>query len=54
MAEQTSDIIPELAELRAPPKAFNVPAPKELTGLSTQMGSGVPGVPEVRIVLSYF
>ena len=42
----TPDIIPELAELRAPPKAFNVPAPKELTGLSTQMGSGVPGVPE--------
>jgi len=47
MAEpNTPDIVPELAELRKPPKAFTVPAPKELTGLSTQMGAGVPGVPE--------
>ena len=46
MAEQTPDIVPELAELRAPPKAFSIPAPKELTGLSTEMGKGVPGVPE--------
>jgi len=45
MAEQTPDIAPELAELRTPPKAFSVPAPKELTGLSTEMGAGVPGVP---------
>ena len=42
----TPEIVPELAELRTPPKAFNVPAPKELTGLSTGMGAGVPGVPE--------
>ena len=46
MAEQAPDIIPELEALRTPPKAFNVPAPKELTGLSTEMGKGVPGVPE--------
>jgi ribosomal protein L9 len=46
MANETPDVIPELAELRTPPKAFSVPAPKELTGLSTQMGAGVPGVPE--------
>jgi hypothetical protein len=46
MAEQAPDIIPELEALRMPPKAFNVPAPKELTGLSTEMGKGVPGVPE--------
>ena len=46
MAEQTPDIVPELAELRTPPKAFSVPAPKELTGLSTEMGAGMPGVPE--------
>jgi hypothetical protein len=46
MAEQTPTDIPELAALRAQPKAFSVPAPKELTGLSTQMGAGVPGVPE--------
>ena len=46
MAEQTPDIVPELAELRAPPKSFSIPAPKELTGLSTEMGKGVPGVPE--------
>ena len=46
MAEKTPDIVPELAELRAPPKAFSIPAPKELTGLSTEMGKGVPGVPE--------
>jgi hypothetical protein len=46
MAEQTPDIVPELEALRTPPKAFNVPAPKELTGLSTEMGKGVPGVPE--------
>ena len=45
MAEQTPDIIPELEALRTPPKAFSVPAPKELTGLSTEMGRGVPGVP---------
>jgi ribosomal protein L9 len=43
---ETPDVIPELAELRTPPKAFSVPAPKELTGLSTGMGAGVPGVPE--------
>ena len=42
----TPDIVPELAELRAPSKAFSVPAPKELTGLSTEMGKGVPGVSE--------
>ena len=47
MAEpNTSTDIPELAALRAQPKAFSVPAPKELTGLSTEMGAGVPGVPE--------
>ena len=46
MAEpNTSTDIPELAALRAQPKAFSVPAPKELTGLSTEMGRGVPGVP---------
>jgi hypothetical protein len=43
---ETPDVIPELAELRKPVKAFSVPAPKELTGLSTEMGRGVPGVPE--------
>jgi len=43
---ETPDIVPELAELRKPVKAFFVPAPKELTGLSTEMGAGVPGVPE--------
>jgi len=42
---ETPDIVPELAELRKPVKAFSVPAPKELTGLSTEMGRGVPGVP---------
>jgi hypothetical protein len=45
MANETPDIIPELAELRRPQKAFTVPQPKELTGLSTQIGGGVPGVP---------
>lgn len=42
---ETPDVIPELAELRKPTKAFTLPEPKALTGLSTQMGAGVPGVP---------
>jgi len=47
MAEpNTPDIVPELAELRKPPKAFSVKPPPELAGLSTQIGGGVPGVPE--------
>ena len=45
MENQAPDIIPELAELRKPQKAFSVPPPPELTGLSTQIGGGVPGVP---------
>jgi hypothetical protein len=43
---ETPDIAPELAELRKPPKAFTIPAAPELTGLSTGIGSGMPGVPE--------
>jgi hypothetical protein len=45
MENQAPDIIPELAELRKPQKVFSVPPPPELTGLSTQIGGGVPGVP---------
>lgn len=43
---ETPDIAPELVELRKPPKAFTVPAAPELTGLSTEIGSGMPGVPK--------
>jgi hypothetical protein len=47
MAEpNTPDIVSELTDLRKPVQAFTVPQPKELTGLQTQMGKGVPGVPE--------
>jgi hypothetical protein len=42
MAEQT----PEQAALIEQPKAFTVKPPPELAGLSTQIGGGVPGVPE--------
>jgi len=47
MAEpNTPDVVPELAELRKPPKAFTVPSAPQIAGLQTQMGKGVPGVPE--------
>jgi hypothetical protein len=42
MAEQTS----EQAALIEQPKAFSVKPPPELAGLQTQIGGGVPGVPE--------
>jgi len=38
--------IPELAALRAQPKAFSIKPPPELVGLQTQIGGGVPGVTE--------
>jgi hypothetical protein len=41
MAEQT-----EQQSLIEQPKAFSVKPPPELAGLSTQIGGGVPGVPE--------
>lgn len=43
---ETSTDIPELTALREQPKAFSVKPPPELAGLSTQIGGGVPGVPE--------
>jgi len=47
MAEpNTPDVVPELAELRKPPKAFTVPPVPQIAGLQTQMGKGVPGIPE--------
>lgn len=42
MAEQT----PEQQALIEQPKAFSVKPPPELAGLQTQIGGGVPGVPE--------
>jgi hypothetical protein len=47
MAEpNTPDVVPELAELRKPPKAFTIPPVPQIAGLQTQMGKGVPGVSE--------
>lgn len=43
MAEQTTS---EQAALIEQPKAFSVKPPPELAGLQTQIGGGVPGVPE--------
>ena len=47
MAEPiTPTDVPELTALRQQPKAFTIKPPPELTGLQTQIGAGVPGVPE--------